>query len=528
MVKRRRWLALAVLGLVVAMAVAWTVRQPSVYRVSTTLSVLTPLGSNVTGDERASDPKRDLQNEIEFIGSDRMAKAVAAKLPDSARVQIEAGEEADVIIITSTGTDPAVVAETANGYADAYIDLRITEALASASESTTGVQKLLADLNTQIDEITEPIDELDTRILDASPGPGRDALEESRLNLVNSSQGRLDLLLAQQSTYRSDLGRLELRSQSIRDNGIQRLQVASEPSEPIGPSLYRNVLVGLVVGLVVSAGAVYLAEYFDNSIKTRDALEHICPPVLGAIPLVEGWKAKEGGRLVALENPDSSVVEAYRALRTSVKFIGGQGPAWLLHVTSPMPGEGKSVTVGNLGVVLARAGERVLMISGDLRRPRLESFFDVDGGKGLTTALLGEVTISDAVQPVGGVPGLFLLPTGELPPNPSEVLGWDRTHKLIEDLAEEFSIVLFDSPPVLPVTDALEISKLCDATMLVVRAGVTSRRSLGRCLETLELVETNLIGSVLNGAVEADDDYIAGGYRGYYGKHYGARKPTEV
>lgn len=518
--RRRKWLGIAVLLLVVAAGAGWTMTRPPVYQSSVRLAIRTPLDATVAGDQRSSNPARDLRNEIEFITSDLMEKEVAKTVPNRARIDVEASEDADVVEVSATSSNATLTADTANAYAKAYVQLRITEVLDANSSSMDEINRLLGDVNQQLNDVNKPIADLDVQIATTFPGPALEELQRRRTNLATSSQARIQSLLAQQQSYQSQLASLGLRSQTIRTDGIRTLQEASVPSKPVGPNLVSNLVVAGVLGAVLAMAVVLLAEYFDDSVKSKDSLERIVAPVLGVIPAVVGWRSQDEARVVTIDQPTSPEAEAYRSLRTSVKFLGIQQSLRVLQVTSPMAGEGKTSTVANLATVLARAGEKVLVVSGDLRRPRIEKFLGVRADVGITSILLGEMSADEAIQPVEGVAGLFVLATGELVPNPSEMLAWDWTKELIEGLAEEYSLVIIDSPPVVPVTDALVTARFCDATLVVARAGQTSRRRLTRCVELLDLVEAKVIGSVLNGA-QSRDDYLADDY--HYG--YEARVP---
>src|SRR5205807_9418211 len=242
-------------------------------------------------------------------------------------------------------------------------------------------------------------------------------------------------------------------------------------------------------------------------------------PTLGIIPAVEGWKSGEAPRTVSIEEPTSSASEAYRSLRTAIGFIGLDRPLRVIQVTSPSAAEGKTTTIANLAVALSNIGKRVVVVDCDLRRPRIHSFFHVPNDLGFTSVLLGEVPLGDVMQTVGRR-HLMLLASGPLPPNPSELLSSPRTAQVLRALQAEADVVLVDSPPVLPVTDSAVLSAHVDATLLVMRAGVTTRRQLTRAVEVLEQVASPLVGTVLNG-VTADEGY---GYAYNYGYYNGARE----
>jgi capsular exopolysaccharide synthesis family protein len=192
-------------------------------------------------------------------------------------------------------------------------------------------------------------------------------------------------------------------------------------------------------------------------------------------------------------------------------------------VTSPAASEGKTSTLANLGAVFAQAGQHVLMVSCDLRKPRLGQFFGIDEQAGLTTAILGEDSVENLIKPAPGTDSLWLLPSGPTPPNPAELLNGARAQQIFARLREAFDLVLIDSPPVLPVTDAVVLSKDVDATLLVVAAFRTSASDVHRAAEKLAQVNARVVGVVLNEATKQGAGYYSG--YGRHGDYYGTPVP---
>ena len=215
-----------------------------------------------------------------------------------------------------------------------------------------------------------------------------------------------------------------------------------------------------------------------------------------------------------LETPTSQAAEAYRSMRTAVQFLGLDKPLKVIGITSPAAGDGKTTTIANLAVSFARAGQRVVVVSGDMRRPRIHTFFGVANDTGLTSVLLDHEPAGHGLRTVEGEPYIRVLASGPIPPNPAEVLSLDRVRTLIADIAQGAEIVLIDCPPTLPVTDALLLSRLIDGMLIVASAGVTKRRDLQRTCELLRQVGAPLLGTILN-RVPA-----RGGYGYDYGYYY--------
>jgi capsular exopolysaccharide synthesis family protein len=289
----------------------------------------------------------------------------------------------------------------------------------------------------------------------------------------------------------------------------------------VSPTPRRNVLLGLLLGLVLGVGSVVLLEHLDDSIKSKEDIERNAPGlmVLGVIPLVPQWRDRTQTRLVAMTEPNSPTAEAYRTLRTSIQFLGLDRSLRVLQVTSPVASEGKSTTLANLAVALSQAGSRVVVVCCDLRRPRIHQFFGVPNEVGLTSVLLGQVPLTKALQSVPGQPRIMVLASGPIPPNPSELLSSQRTADLLSQIANQADIVLVDCPPVLPVTDAAVLARKVDGTLVVASAGMTTTKDLARTIQLLGQVDAPLLGVVLNGGT------AEAGY-GYTYYQAGAAKPS--
>src|SRR5262249_8720879 len=211
----------------------------------------------------------------------------------------------------------------------------------------------------------------------------------------------------------------------------------------------------------------------------REALKRLRPAKNGSSDQVD---------LVAETDPRSTASEAYRTLRTNIQFAGLDKPCRSILVTSATAGEGKTTTTANLGVVVAQAGSRVCLVDSDLRRPSLHRIFDLDNGRGLTTALLEDLPFADVALPTQ-VTGLSVLTSGPLPPNPSELVGSKRMRELVEGAFSSFDLVLCDSPPILAVSDPVALAAQCDGVILAVRAGTVAHDVVKRAAEQIEAVK---------------------------------------
>jgi capsular exopolysaccharide synthesis family protein len=226
--------------------------------------------------------------------------------------------------------------------------------------------------------------------------------------------------------------------------------------------------------------------------------------------------------LVTKRHPRSPVSEAFRTLRTNLSYTSPDQPLRSLLFTSAGPEEGKSTVAANLAVVLAQAGSRVLVVDADLRKPVMHKAFKLENRRGLTNALVEDLDFAELVRSTD-LPGLFVLTSGPIPPNPAELLGSARMQRLLPALAAAYDLVLVDTPPVLAVTDAAVLAPLVDGAILVARAGVTRTDLLKEAKEALERTGVRLLGAVLNGLRPDTEGYYYYHYRYYYGDGAGRR-----
>ena len=506
----RRKLLIALSGLLVAAAAYFSeASKTELYQSSSQLLVSRSLAETLFDPLRGYvDPDRALANQIRVIQSPALSERVAAKLGYPGSVTAGASGSEDILTLTAVDTNPGRAAAVANAYAEEYVAYRRTQGLEGTAEAQQELESRIADLERQIQDI-------DLQVLGA-PIAQRDAARES-------TDAQRSLLQSNVFTLRQQLDQLKSAS-NVEGSGLQILGEAVEPTAPFSPTPMRAGTQGLLMGLVLGLGFAFLIDFLDDRIRSKDDVERVASrlPVLGVIPLVPGWRNRKSAQVISLEDPTSGAAEAYRTLRTSIQFLGLDQPLRLLQVTSPVASEGKSTTLTNLAVALARAGQQVVVVDCDLRRPRVHEFFGLPSDVGFTSVILGDVPLSGAVRHVPDVPGLRVLAAGPIPPNPSELLAGRRTVDLFTALQADCDVVLIDSPPVLPVADAPSLSTRVDATLVVVSAEKTHRKQLARALEILAQVEAPVIGVTVNGVGRADP--------GAYGYQYGytpyAARPT--
>ena len=282
--------------------------------------------------------------------------------------------------------------------------------------------------------------------------------------------------------------------------------MARTPTSPISPTPVKNAMLGGILALMLGVGAAFLREYLDDTIKGKEDLDRADRRPAGDRPHPVGARVQGLGKneVIALTDPAAPASEAYRSLRTAIQFMGIDRELHIVQVTSPrVRRRARPPRSPTSARCWPRPANACSIIDCDLRRPRLHDYFGIRNEIGFTSVLIGDTPLQDAIVRVGGNLPLFLLPSGPLPPNPSELLWTKRTTQLFSAVQAQFDICLIDSPPVLPVTDPVVIAKSADAVVLVASAGVTTRKQLHRAVELLRQVDAPLEGMVLNKAGDA-------------------------
>ncbi|MGI8984574.1 MAG: polysaccharide biosynthesis tyrosine autokinase [Acidimicrobiales bacterium] len=513
-VQRRKLTILLAVVVVVASSITFSLLQTPVYQASAKVLLQRPS----SGEIFTPQPVVDVSTEIEVMQSNTVREAVAEELGAEPQVVLAAVADTSVVAISAESTVPAEAARIANTYADIYVSSRQEQRVADLLEAAEQVQMKVDEVDQQIIALEQPLADLDGEIAAASSPADRQELQAERASVNQEVAGRRLALQTQRLGYTEQLDDLQLARNLSQQGGAEVVNRAVEPALPVRPTPVRNGVLALVVGLMFGVGVAFLREHLDDTVKNKNDLDRATGglSVLAIVPLVGAWKDRAAPRVVSLTQPNSHAAEAYRSLRTSVQFIGLDHPVQVIQLTSPNASEGKTTTLANLGVALANSGQRVIIVCCDLRRPRIHEFFGLTNTIGFTSVLLGELPLSAAIQPVPDQPRLALLASGPPPPNPSELLASRRTGEVLLALKSECDVVLVDSPPVLPVTDAIVLSRTVDATILVGTAARTTKKEYHRAVELLQQVEAPLIGSVLNG-VESEDLYGYGYGYGYYG-----------
>lgn len=512
----RRWAWLVVLGAVISGTVAYvfSVNQDSVYRATARYLIDEAPGSGI-GNEYSQIlfAQRLAQTYVQVMKTTPILQETAVRLdlpPEVARqlgsmVTVSAPPDTQILAVSVEDTNPQRAAAIANTLGQAFIDI-------NQERSTSRYAAPIANWETRLEEISTEIAAIEAELTALGTPSTADGLaEKSRLEL------RLNEARIRYTDTFNNLNRLQL--DLVRDSGnVIAIEAAVPPAYPIRPRVANNTLLALVVGAMAALGLVFLIEYLDDTIKSPDQIaEDTGLSTLGAIAYIDvPDTAPPGERLITLMKPRDPISEAYRVVRTNLSFAGVDGGLENILVASASPSEGKSTTAANLAVALAQTSKKIIVVDADLRRPTQHRLFDVSNNFGLTTAVLdNESPVTTHLQETK-IPGLNILSSGPLPPNPSELLNSQRMQQIMQELAAEADYVIYDTPPALTVADAAILAPKMSGCLLVAKAGHTRREAFVDGVARLVKADALIFGAVINQLKRGQSGY----YYDYYYQHY--------
>ena len=523
----------------------------------------------VTGNGAVgNDPDRYVAGQVNIVKSEAVATQAVKALPgvtvNEVERKISVGQdgESNVLKISATDADPARARDIAQAVATGYIENRRQAAVSGLERAAKDIQDKLGPLQAQIAL-------LDTQIAATPAGPGATPVltapekpattagptpptapvpaptatpggapstQESLKAARYAAAVQYETLYSRQQELVVDI--------SLKRGDAELIADAKAPAAPISPHPQRDAALGAFVGFLFGIGVSVLREHLNDKIRSADEVERLTGlPLLAQLPFDD--KASDG--LAVATRPNSPFSEGMRSLRTSVQYQGVDQPVKVILVTSSLPGEGKSLVAANLAAAFAQADYRTLLISADLRRPTVNNLFGdlepsvgligvispmaPDGkapsgnghGNGSGTESLERATV-EALRPTP-IPGLLLLPSGSTPPNPAELLGTRRMGTILDHLSMNADVIVIDSPPLLPVTDAAVLAAKCQGVVLVAGANETPRGALDRAKTILDGTNARVLGVVLNKSRKAAGGYY---YGGYYGNAQGERTRRET
>ncbi len=500
----RKWLWLVVACTLAAGGSAYIISRNStrIYQASATLMVSQAASpTDATGYAEILTSERLAQTYAKLLTGWPVLEQTAAELGieyDDLRnaVSVATVRDTQLLTLKVESPDPQLAARIANTVPAVFIAQSAKLQTSRVSESKVSLEREMASVE---DDLARTATAL------------KNATDDTQKN-------RLETSLAQ---YRSTYSNLVANYQQIKlaeaqaTDNIVIAEPAQAPRSPIRPRTMTNTLLAMVVGAMLAVGAAFLVEYLDDTIKTPDDVNRVTGlSTLGAIARFRETGA--GRQLLAGPHSQAPETEAYRVLRTNIQFSSVDKPIRTLLVSSASPSEGKSTTTANLAAVMAQTGQKVILVDTDLRRPVMHKVLGVPNNTGLTTALLeNDPSGLDNHLRATQVENLSVLTSGPIPPNPSELLGSHRMGDLIRQLVQRADLVIFDSPPVLAVTDAAVLGRQLDGVLLVSDAGQTREQALALAAQEMQKTGANLLGVVLNRL-----DTRRGGYYYYYYHHY--------
>ena len=413
-------------------------------------------------------------------------------------------EGTQLMTITVTDTNPSRAALIAN----TIVGIFTRQIQADQSAYYVDAKKNIED---QITAKDGDIQNLTNELIALGDDPQYDVRREQlQMTLSNYQQVFLSL---QQSLQ-------QMRQFEIQNtfNIIQK-DPAPVPTSPVSPQPMRSAIIGAMIGFLIGAAVVVLIEFLNDSIRDpQEITRKYGIPIMGTIASFDSSESP----LITIKQPRSPVSEAFRALRTNLQFFSIDRPLRTILVTSTSPSDGKTTVAVNLASVIAQSNQSAIIVDADLRRPRVHQLLQVPNRVGLTDQFIHEEDFyASAIKP-SGIKDLSVLTSGNLPPNPSELLSTEKMVEIIDQLKIRFKTVIIDTTPILAVSDATILAPRVDGVLLVIKPSITKRSDFGHAIEQLKKVNANLLGIVVNDVKLKKTSYY---YRNYYtGSEYEASK----
>lgn len=426
------------------------------------------------------------------------------------RITVTPVRDTQLVDVSVEDTDPLRAAETANKLVAIFIRQ-------NQERQSERYQASIKSLESQINSFDNDIAEITDKI---------DALGENSDNDVERT--RLEATLAQYNQIRASLLQTLEQVRLAESSSMQNLVMAEEaiaPRSPIRPRALMNAVLAGLIALALAVGGIFLYEALDDSLSPDMVSRQFGLPILGVI----ARHATDGASMVVKTQPRSPVSEAFRSLRTNIQFASVDKPVRSMLITSPSPEDGKSTVAANLSISLAQSGLRVALVEADLRKPQVHKKMNLPNRYGLSSVFVQpQAAVNGALQRTD-VSNLMAITSGELPPNPAELLGSGRMGDILGQLGNHLDMIVLDTPPVLVVTDAAVLATRVDGVLIVVKPGKTKQAAFRQAIEQLNRVGANILGVVLNDVEVKSSRYRYSYYRNYYytyQNYYGREKET--
>ncbi len=447
-----------------------------------------------TGSAGSASPQVASQVAVMQSASVRDPAKKALHLTDDPSVTVAAIGTSNVVGITVEADSAKEAARIAQTYAETYVDMHRSQVLNDLKITTDALATQIAAIEAQIVPLDQSLADLNSRIDSTAVLTSRAPITAQR-DQVSQQRQSLD---TRRSDLQSRLDRLQLDTTVTKTGGVAIVSNAAVVTDPISPKKTTDLALALALGVLGGIALAFVRDHLDDRIKSdKDLRNGTSRPILGVVPAVRGWDRSGPPLLVSSAMPQAPAADAYARLGTVLE-LKGVARVQVLQITGAHSGDGTTTTAANLGIALARGGRQVVLVDANLRRPRLHGFFDLGNYQGLTSVLRGEIPLADALVGVYDEPGLRVLPTGPIPPNPAELLGGQGFRDLITRLRFEGHLVIFDGPP-LPLPDAMILADRVDGVLLVAYFNRTPRSELAETFALLEYIDTPLVGTILNG-----------------------------
>jgi tyrosine-protein kinase len=506
-IKRRKWWLLITIIVITSAALIFSYFfQTPVYQASSWVVIKEkPLESSVldqTISQLSSQPERSVETNVELLKTKEMAKKVidSLQLDTSSgalleKMSVKPISNTNIIEIKARDRYPEVARDIANQYAIVYQDWRRSENVKDISKARSEVWEVLQKTKDEAIDLSRQIQGNFT----AANIPEEVKVEQ---------QIAYNYYVELQRIYRQ----LSI-SEDLMSGGLEVVSDSDAPSSPVVPRPLRNGLLAFFLSVMLGLGLAFLVDYLDDTIEGRDEAQRLFnAPVLGEIPRQRELEDDQRrSTLVMVSDPKSPISEAFRALRTNIQYINYERQLKTLMITSCGPAEGKSFVTANLAVALAEAGHEIMIIGADMRRPAIKDFFHISNEEGLSSLLIGRKSFEECLKS-GGKPNLSILPSGPLPPNPSELIGSRRMNEVLAKSKTMADIILLDTPPVLAVSESAVLAPRCDGVIIVVNIDVAKKDEVRKTHDLLMQVKSNVVGLIIN-YVEGTKSY---GYYYYY------------
>jgi polysaccharide biosynthesis transport protein len=505
--RRHLLLIVAVTLLGAAAAAAYSFRRTPVYE-STTSVLVKAITTNAFDPGQRVDQQLNMFNQRQLATSEPVAALAAKKLKTTAtpdqlvkHVTADVPANSQIVRIHYRDTVPLSAQRGADAFAEAYLDFRKTDAQTQANASRSALQG-------DLDRLVKQIDRAQATIENPGSTTGQRSGAQARITALNP---RIVQLQSQISSFDS----LDFTPGTV-------ISAAVLPRTPASPKHRLDVGIGLLVGLFLGVAAAFVRDRTDDRLRGREDLaERLDRPVLATVPPLSKWvrrgliwRRRPRSSLVTLDQPNTPAAESYRTLRTRMARLASQLDINSVMVVSAGVGEGKSTTAANLAVVLAETGKDVLLVSADLRRPRVHQFFGLPNKSGLANLLADAAPANRRTAP-GAYPrqmaselwsvspNLWVILSGPLPPHPSALMDSDAMRQFLKEQRDMFDFIVLDCAPGLVVADAMALAPLTDAVLVVADAKESDREDVSRLKEELEQVGGKIVGAVLNRSKQA-------------------------